>query len=255
MTKRKKRARRPSSRPGGQGPAASASQPRGGANVARRERKEQARAAREAQRKRAARSAAARRAAIFTGLGLAAFGIILFIQRASGPRPLPESATAAITAASCRYDPGPADSAPGGNHLPAGSTTTYPSVPATSGAHDQASLGTEPRVYDEPVPEINAVHFLEHSGVIAYYRPDGDSALDQATVDRLATTAEGSKNLVVAPRTDLPDDTSLSVTAWNKVVNCGAAVTADQATAITRGFVEAFACTSNAPEPQQGEDC
>jgi hypothetical protein len=188
-------------------------------------------------------------------VGLLAFGVILFLQRASGPRPLPQSATAAIAAASCGYDDSPADSAPGGDQLPAGGSTTYPSVPATSGAHDAASLGTATRVYDQEVPEIQAVHLLEHSGVIAYYRPDGDAALDPSTVDRLATTAEASKNLIVAPRPDLPEGTSFSVTAWNKVVNCGPDVTAAQAAAIARGFVEAFACTNNAPEPEQGEDC
>lgn len=258
MTKPRKKSRKPKPKPtparNGQGSSGSAP-PRGGANVARRERKEQARAAREAERKRAARSAAARRAAIFTAIGLAAFGIILFLQRVSKPQPLPAAASSAIEAAGCRYDEAPADSAPGGNHLPEAGSTAYPSVPATSGAHAPSSLGTEPRVYDEPVPEINAVHFLEHSGVIAYHQSEGDNALDPVVVDRLAALANSSKNLILAPRTDLPTDTSFSVAAWNKVVNCGPDVTPDQAAAITRGFVDSFACTSNAPEPEQGEDC
>ncbi len=247
-----KKKRKPQARPQ---PAAPQTQPaRGGANPARRERKELARAAREAERKRASRSAALRRAAIFTGVGLAAFGVLWWFQRASAPRPLPQAATNAIEAASCRYDTGPSDETAGGQHLDDGVSTTYPSVPATAGAHDPVPLPSAPRVYEEPVPDTRAVHFLEHSGVIAYYRP-GEAGPGQPVIDRLTQLANDSKNTIVAPLDTLPQDTAFSVTAWNKVVNCGPDVTPDQAEAITSGFVEAFACTSNAPEPEQGEDC
>ena len=53
--------------------------------------------------------------------------------------------------------------------------------------------------------------------------------------------ADDSKNLIVAPRDDLPDDTAFSVVAWNKVANCGSNITPAQAAAITSGFVESFA--------------
>lgn len=226
----------------------------GGANVARRERKDQARAAKETERKRAARSATLRRAAIALGVGIAAFGVLWWLQRASAPRPLPAAATNAITAAGCRYDSSPSSDTAGGRHLAEGASTTYPSIPATTGQHDPNPLPSAPRVYTEPVPETRAVHFLEHSGVIAYYEP-GDGRVGKPIIDRLTSLANDSKNLIVAPRADLPDDTAFSATAWNKVVNCGPDLTPDQAAAITRGFVEAFACTSNAPEPNQGEDC
>ena len=79
--RKKKRQRRPSG-PATTAPKTSVEDPaeakqapsRGGANMARRERKEQARAAREAERKRAARHAAFRRAAVFSVVGLAAVG-------------------------------------------------------------------------------------------------------------------------------------------------------------------------------------
>jgi Protein of unknown function (DUF3105) len=222
----------------------------GGANPERRERKEQARAAREAERKRAARSASARRAGIFAGVGLAAFGILFWLQRPPSANPLPAAATTAINAAGCRYDASPSD-APSGGHLPSGGATAYPSVPATSGQHDPSPL--EPTVYPEAVPETRAVHLLEHSGVIVYYQNGGDAALPQPVVQRLTSTVNDSKNMALAPRPDLPADTSLSVVAWNKVANCGSDVTADQAVEIAKGFVDAFSCTSNAPEPDQGE--
>jgi len=268
MANRKKK-RRPRNRPGtsrsdnrhGAGSGAEPTSRRKGAaetgstSEARRERKERARKAREAERKKASRSAAIRRAAIFSGVGLGVFGVLLWLQRAAAPRPLPQAATAAIDAAGCRYDSSPTDGTLIRDHLASGGTTAYPSVPATSGAHDPSPLPFEPRVYDVPVPETRAVHFLEHSGVIAYYRANGGSALAQPVVDRLTSLVNASKNTILAPRTDLPDDTSFAVTAWNKVVDCGSDVTPDQAAAITSGFIEAFSCTSNAPESQNGEGC
>lgn len=254
MTNKKKRRQPPRPTPVEGKDPAQGQPPKGGANPARRERKEQARAAREAERKRAARSASVRRAAIFAGVGLAAFGILWWLNRASAPEPLPATATNAIQAAGCNYDEGPSDDTTGGQHLAEGASTTYPSVPATTGKHDSVPLPNVPRVYEEPVPETRAVHFLEHAGVIAYYRP-GDDGVGQPVIDELTALANDSKNTIVAPRDDLPGDTVFSVTAWNKVVNCGPDITPQQATAITSGFVEAFACTSNAPEPGQGEDC
>ena len=63
--------------------------------MARRERKEQARAAREAERKRAARHAAFRRAAVFSVIGLAAVGVLFWLQRAASPtRPVGGGANA-----------------------------------------------------------------------------------------------------------------------------------------------------------------
>ena len=110
-------------------------------------------------------------------------------------------------------------------------------------------------MYTEAVPETRAVHFLEHSGIIAYYGR-GEGGVGQPVIDRLTSLADAddSKNVIVAPRDDLPDDTAFSVVAWNKVANCGPDITPDQAAAITSGFVESFACTDNAPEPQNCED-
>ena len=186
-------------------------------------------------------------------MGLAAFGVLWWINRASAPRPLPQAATNAIQAAGCTYDTCPSDDTAGGQHLAEGVSTTYPSVPATTGQHDSVPLPNVPRVYEEPIPETRAVHYLEHSGVIVYYRP-GEWRVGQPVVDELTSVANDSKNMIVAPRDDLPGDTAFSVTAWNKVVNCGKDITPEQASTIANGFVEAFACTSNAPEPNNCEE-
>ncbi len=55
------------------------------------------------------------------------------------------------------------------------------------------------------------------------------AAWARPVVDKLTSVANDSKNMIVAPRDDLPGDTSFSVTAWNKVVNCGKDITPEQA--------------------------
>jgi hypothetical protein len=54
---------------------------------------------------------------------------------------------------------------------------------------------------------------------------------------------------------DLPTGTALAFTAWNELVTCPKGITPDQATTIANGFVEAFACTNNAPEGKNGDGC
>jgi len=46
-----------------------------------------------------------------------------------------------------------------------------------------------------------------------------------------------------------------AVTAWNKLLTCPGTVTASQATTIAKGFMTAFECTSNAPEPTSSGKC
>jgi hypothetical protein len=201
------------------------------------------------------RNAAVRRAVVFGAVGLCLFGILWFIQRAPGPGKIPASAVTAAEAAGCSEVKTPLADAPGGSHLAPGQTTSYDQHPATSGIHAPSPLPTSPAVYTEPVDETQAVHFLEHAGVILYYRADGDGALPAATVQRLAQVAETQPNTLLAPYPQLPDGTALAMTAWNKLQTCPAAVTADQAVTVANGFIGAFVCTSNAPEPNRSDDC
>lgn len=247
--KRKRKPRRPATT----GPAAT---PRsgGGANPERRERKELARQARETARKRAQRAARIRRLTTFAVIGAVGVGLVYFFQRADSPRPIPQFAVDAAEAAGCEIQT-PATSAPGNLHLDPGASYTYDEHPATSGYHDPSSLTIPPRVYTSPIAETQAVHNLEHGAVIMYYRRSGDGALPQATVDRLTTIAETGHNVILAPYEPLPEGSALAMTAWNKLQTCPDTVTGPQAGDIARGFIEAYLCSSNAPEGNLGEGC
>ena len=249
-----KKKRKPRNRPSPAGAPTSNGASTTGTST-RRDRKEQARAAKEAARKREVRSAAVRRAAVFAAVGFGLYGVLWFIQRAPGPGTIPETAVTAASAAGCSTVQTPLADAPGGSHLASGQTTSYDQHPATSGIHAPSPLPTSPAVHTEPVDETQAVHFLEHAGVILYYRADGDGALNAATVQKLAQVAETQRNTLLAPYPQLPEGTALAITAWNKLQTCPAAVTGDQAVTVANGFIDAFVCTTNAPEPTKSDDC
>jgi len=176
------------------------------------------------------------------------------LNRVASPHPIPQAAIDAAQAADCSTVRAP-ESNPQGGHLDPGQSYTYTDHPATSGLHDPSPLPIPPRVYTAAIPETNAVHNLEHGAVIIYYRASGDGALSQAKIDRMTTIANGSHNTILAPYGQLPDGTALAFTAWNKLQTCPATVTGPQATLIARGFIEAYLCTSNAPESRNGEGC
>lgn len=250
--KRKRKPRRPPTT----GPATPAATPRsgGGANPERRERKEQARQAREAARKRAQRSARVRRLTTFAVIGVIGVGVVYFFQRAASPRPVPQFAIDAAEAAGCEIQT-PTTSAPGGLHLDPGASYTYDQHPATSGYHDPSPLPIPPHVYSAPIAETNAVHNLEHGAMIMYYRQSGAGALAQAIVDRMTTIANATDNVILAPYEQLPEGTALAFAAWNKLQTCPASMTGPQAREVALGFIQAFVCTSNAPEGNLGQGC
>jgi hypothetical protein len=255
MASRKKRKpRRPS---GGQAaaPGSAPARPSGGATSERRDRKEQARQAKEAARKRAQRSARIRRLTSFAVIGVIVIGVFWFLQRAASPRPVSQAAIDAAQAAGCSDVQTPASDAPGGLHLDPGASYTYDQHPATSGYHDPTPLPIPPHVYTAPVAETSAVHNLEHGAAIIYYRQSGDGALGQAIVDRMTTIANATDNVILAPYEQLPDGTALAFTAWNKLQTCPAGVTGPQSREIALGFINAFVCTSNAPEGNLGQGC
>lgn len=188
-------------------------------------------------------------------IGVIGVGVVYFLQRATGPHPVPQFAIDAAQAAGCTKVETPASSAPGGEHLDPGESYTYSEHPATSGVHDPSPLSIPPRVYESPIPETQAVHNLEHGAVIMYYRQTGDGALPQEIVARLTTVANEGNNVILAPYAELPDGAALALTAWNKVQTCPDTVTGPQAGDVVRGFIQAFVCTSNAPEGNVGEGC
>jgi Protein of unknown function (DUF3105) len=227
----------------------------GGAKPERRERKDEARRSREAERKRVARKAAFRRSLIFGGVGVAVILGLSYFNRAAGAKPLSDAAVAAAQAADCSALVTPESSAPGGLHLPSGQSTMYPDRPATSGYHAPSPLPGQPRVYTAPVDETQAVHTLEHGSVIMYYRVAADGGISQDVVNALTPVANGNHATYLVPYPNLPEGTALAYTAWNKLLTCPKSITPEQATTLAQGFVDSFACSNNAPEGKLGDGC
>ena len=226
-------------------------------NEARRERKEMARQARAAQRKRAQRSDLVRRAVVFGVAGVVGLGAFYWLTKAASPGEIPQEAVAAATAAGCTEVVQPVGDAPAGQHVPEGTPITYAQRPATSGEHYGAQvLPSSPDSYDQPIEsEPAAVHFLEHAGVMLYYRVDGDGAVSPQVVDALQGVAAAQQMTVAAPFDGLPDGTSVALAAWDQLQTCPGTITAGQASTIATGFSGALACSTNAPEAEAADDC
>jgi len=98
----------------------------------------------------------------------------------------------------------------------------YNSIPATSGLHNPTTAIWN--LYDQPVPEINYVHNLEHGGVVVQYGSEVPAADIAALGDWYAQDTRG---LIVA-RLD-PDfeeeDAALAdqivATSWTHMLRCG----------------------------------
>ncbi len=85
-------------------------------------------------------------------------------------------------------------------------TVDYPQNPPAGGEHNQMWLNCG--VYDQPVPNENAVHALEHGAVWVTYDP----SLPAAELDALKLKLPSSY-IVLSPKEDLPSTIVLS--AWN----------------------------------------
>lgn len=97
----------------------------------------------------------------------------------------------------------------------------YNSIPATSGLHNpQTAIWN---LYDEPVPQINSTHNLEHGGVLVQY----GSEVPQGAVIRIGDWYQQDTNgLIVAPlaeelqdeRPQLAD--KIVLTSWTHMMTC-----------------------------------
>ena len=240
----RKRSRRPS------GPAVRVT-PGAAKTSTRRERKEEVRRAREAEARRSARNASLRRALAFLLAGAVALGILWFVQRAPAVRPIPADVVSAAAAAGCSV-PARQFDAPSRAHLSPGENPGYTQHPTTAGPHNPTPLPDDPRVYLAPVDETAAVHSLEHAAVIVYYRAAGDGGIRQPVVDDLARLVPTLPFTYLIPYPDLPAGEGLALAAWNQLQTCPTSIRPAQADTVVRGFVTAFACTRNAPEPRAG---
>jgi hypothetical protein len=218
----------------------------------RQAKKQAVRARREAEEKAARRRSTRTRIAFITTAALATFAISWFLLRAPGPGSIPASAARTAETAGCTAVETPASDAPGGEHLAEGATFAYDQDPPTSGPHDPTPLPDQPRVATEPLPQTKAVHTLEHAAAIVYYVPEGSDAPTPEVVDSLRGVVEGASFAYLAPYPDLPQGTGIALAAWNRLQTCPGSMDATDAATVAGAFVEAFACTSNAPEPRAG---
>ena len=148
--------------------------------------------------------------------GLAASGVlilgivILVIALSSGGDDGSAALAKTMRAAGCTLKTYPNQ---GRTHVPLNNKFKYNSFPPTSGPHYFQPLlwGT----YDEPVRQIQAVHNLEHGGIVIQY----GSKVPRATVEKLTTFYQSDANgLVLAPLPALGNKVAL--TAWTHLATC-----------------------------------
>jgi hypothetical protein len=138
---------------------------------------------------------------------LAAVVLFLVLARDSGP-----DVAAAMTAAGCTYRTFPSE---GRNHVALDAKVDYKTFPPTSGPH--YGLPAIWDIYDRPINELQAVHNLEHGGVIIQY---GDE-VPQAQIDRIGQFYRDDPNgMIVAPLPGL--NAQIALTAWTRMSKCAA---------------------------------
>ncbi|MBM7515202.1 DUF3105 domain-containing protein [Nocardioides nitrophenolicus] len=120
-------------------------------------------------------------------------------------------------------------------HLAPGVEHDYPQSPPAGGDH--APYWLECGVYDEPVPEVNVVHDLEHGTVWLTYRRDD---VDAAGVRRLADQLPD--NGILSPYDD--QEAPVVITVWGRQL----ALTGPDDPRIAQ-FVAEFGAGDTAPEP------
>ena len=98
----------------------------------------------------------------------------------------------------------------------------YNSLPATSGLHSPTTAIWN--LYDQPVPEINYVHNLEHGGIVIQY----GSEVPAEDIASLANWyGQDTRGLVVAPLSEefQEEDPTLAdqivATSWTHMLRCG----------------------------------
>jgi hypothetical protein len=216
----------------------------------RQARKEAARRERE-RRLKAARRRARTRRVVRTGLVLGVAGAVGVFAwyRVTADRRLDQAATAAAEQLGCGevLEPGQGIEDLGRSHSPP-FVQGENGEPATSGAHSNP-LPAEPHVYDQEIPEANAVHNLEHGYVIVYYQNEGADALPNDVRAALADQVETEDEVLMAPYPKLKEGSSLALAGWTRLQMCDVAEDAapEDAVTVTRYFIDRFRNTV-APE-------
>ncbi|MGW2508466.1 DUF3105 domain-containing protein [Streptomyces scopuliridis] len=103
----------------------------------------------------------------------------------------------------------------GRNHVT--KAVTYPMTPPVGGDHHQVWMNCQGDVYKEAVPDVNAVHSLEHGAVWVTYN---DKASD-ADVKALGEKVEKTPYSLMSPVKDQAG--ALMLSAWGKQVTVDSA--------------------------------
>ena len=114
-------------------------------------------------------------------------------------------------------------------------TVDYAMSPPAGGPHNPVWLNCG--IYDEPVPNENAVHDLEHGSVWITYNPD----LPQADIDKLKAKTP-STYAVLSPYTDL--DVPIAISAWGAQLKL-----TDPDDPALQAFIDKYWQSADAPEP------
>lgn len=120
-------------------------------------------------------------------------------------------------------------------HLPLGEDHDYPQSPAVGGDHGPVWI--ECGVYDDPLPEVNAVHDLEHGSTWITYRPED---VDADGIDRLADQLPANGLLSPYPDQAAP----VVITVWGRQLE----LTGPDDPRITL-FIAEYGAGDTAPEP------
>jgi len=244
--KRRKRPYQPPSQEGGplpeapeapeaDAPVGTGGAPGGGANVERRQRKEEVRAQKEAALKQLRRREALRRIpAVLVVIVVVALGVFLLTSNRDTANAeidlLLSKAAAAAKTAGCTavedvgpYDPESQDAL----HSEAGAlppVDSYPSVPAASGPHlaipEPAGVLSKPPAFGGPV------HSLEHGGVIIWYAPGAEKSPAFAEIKDFVERNQDHTLLAPYDYPDsgeagsLPEGKQMAIVAWHRVQTC-----------------------------------
>jgi hypothetical protein len=220
------------------------------ASVARRERKDEARAQREAALKQMRRRQNLRRVAIL-GVVVAgvALGVWFLLNRNEERSDLLARAETIATRQDCTQPVAfPTQTA---NHIEDLNTPiSYSEQPPVGGDHRPAPLPSDVHVYTAQPDVTQAVHNLEHGYVIMWYR---DGTIPQDVIDELASVADQSK-VILMPYDAIPEGIDLSFSSWMHRQDCPVSAGEDElspreARTLAEAFIAQFRNGPDAPEP------
>ncbi|MFF8545243.1 DUF3105 domain-containing protein [Streptomyces albidoflavus] len=94
---------------------------------------------------------------------------------------------------------------------------SYPMTPPVGGDHNQVWMNCDGDVYEKPIPDVNAVHSLEHGAVWVTHNGDADPA----DVDKLTERVKSTPYSLMSPVEK--QEGALMLSAWGKQVTVDSA--------------------------------